>query len=172
MTNYRKMRRQARLARRGGLQPMMVISTGDEFPETVGVLVARWAWRYRSELAPLGVTAALMAAAWWLHRTRPHWWASGIHLPAADQRFSLCLWPWPAALRLAARVRAAPCGCRAVACRRACGPHARDSRGLPGVSGEERPVLGDYAVPHRCKPTQDWSALQCRRIRAGTTTCP
>ena len=74
MTNYRKMRRQARLARRGGLQPMMVINTGDEFPETVGVLLARWAWRYRSELAPLGVTAALMAAAWWLHRTRPHWW--------------------------------------------------------------------------------------------------
>ncbi len=74
MTNYRKMRRQARLARRSGLQPMMVINTGDGFPETVGVLLARWAWRYRSELAPLIVGAALMAAAWWLHHTRPHWW--------------------------------------------------------------------------------------------------
>ena len=74
MTTYRKMRRQARLARRSGLQPMMVINAGEPFPETLGVLLARWAWRYRSELAPLGVTAGLVAAAWWLHHTRPHWW--------------------------------------------------------------------------------------------------
>ena len=74
MTNYRTMRRQARLARRSGLQPMMVINTGDGFPETVGVMLLRGAWRYRSELAPTGVTAALVVAAWWLHHTRPHWW--------------------------------------------------------------------------------------------------
>ena len=74
MTTYRRMRRQARLARRSGLQPMMVINTGDGFPETVGVLLARWAWRYRSELAPVAVAAGLVAAAWWLHATRPHWW--------------------------------------------------------------------------------------------------
>ena len=74
MSTYRRMRRQARLARRGGMQPMMVIDTGDGFPETAGVLLARWAWRYRSELAPLGVAAGLVAAAWWLHRTRPGWW--------------------------------------------------------------------------------------------------
>ncbi len=74
MTTYRRMRRQARLARRSGMQPMMVINTGDEFPDTVGVLLARWAWRYRSELAPLGAVAGLVAAAWWLHRVRPHWW--------------------------------------------------------------------------------------------------
>ena len=74
MTTYRRMRRQARLARRSGLQPMMVINAGEPFPETVGVLLARWAWRYRSELAPLAVAACLAAAAWWLHRTRPHWW--------------------------------------------------------------------------------------------------
>jgi hypothetical protein len=65
------MRRQARLARRSGLQPMMVINAGEPFPETLGVLLARWAWRYRSELAPAGVAAALVAAAWWLHHTRP-----------------------------------------------------------------------------------------------------
>ena len=53
---------------------MMVINTGDAFPETVSVLLLRGAWRYRSELAPLGVAAALVAAAWWLHHTRPHWW--------------------------------------------------------------------------------------------------
>ena len=74
MTTYRRMRRQARLARRSGLQPMMMINTGDGFPETVGVLLARWAWRYRSELTPVAVAAGLVAAAWWLHATRPHWW--------------------------------------------------------------------------------------------------
>ena len=57
MTTYRRMRRQARQARRSGLQPMMVINSGEPFPETVGVVLLRWAWRYRSELAPLGVTA-------------------------------------------------------------------------------------------------------------------
>ena len=74
MTNYRQMRRQARLARRSGLQPMMMINTGDAFPETVGVVLLRGAWRYRSELAPVAVVAGLVAAAWWLHHTRPHWW--------------------------------------------------------------------------------------------------
>jgi S-DNA-T family DNA segregation ATPase FtsK/SpoIIIE len=68
------MRRQARLARRSGLQPMMMINTGDGFPETAGMLLARWAWRYRSELTPVAVAAGLVAAAWWLHATRPHWW--------------------------------------------------------------------------------------------------
>ena len=57
MTTYRRMRRQARQARRSGLQPMMVINSGEPFPETAGVVLLRWAWRYRSELAPLGVTA-------------------------------------------------------------------------------------------------------------------
>jgi FtsK/SpoIIIE family/IclR helix-turn-helix domain len=74
VTTYRRMRRQARQARRGGLQPMMVINSGEPFPETACAMLARWAWRYRSELAPLGVVGGLVAAAWWLHRTRPHWW--------------------------------------------------------------------------------------------------
>ncbi len=74
MTTYRRMRRQARQARRSGLQPMMVINAGEPFPETAGVVLARWAWRYRSELAPLGVAAGIVCAAWWLHATRPHWW--------------------------------------------------------------------------------------------------
>ena len=74
MSTYRRMRRQARLARRSGLQPMMMINTGDGFPETAGVLLARWAWRYRSELTPVAVAAGLVAAAWWLHATRLHWW--------------------------------------------------------------------------------------------------
>ncbi len=75
MTTYRRMRRQARLARRSGLQPMIMLNAGEPLPETIGVVLARWAWRYRSELAPVAVTAGLAGAAWWLHRTRPHWWA-------------------------------------------------------------------------------------------------
>ena len=75
MTLYRKMRRQARQARRSGLQPMMVINSGEPFPDTVGLLLLRGAWRYRSELAPLYVTVAIFVAAWWLHTTRPQWWA-------------------------------------------------------------------------------------------------
>jgi hypothetical protein len=74
VSTYRRMRRQARQARRSGLQPMMVINSGEPFPDTVAVILLRVAWRYRSELAPLAVTAAIVAAAWWLHHTRPHWW--------------------------------------------------------------------------------------------------
>ena len=85
VTTYRRMRRQARLARRSGLQPMMVINTGEPFPETVGVVLARWAWRYRSELAP--------ASAW-----PPAWWRrpGGCTAPGrTGGRWSRC-WPaWP-----------------------------------------------------------------------------
>ena len=82
MTTYRRMRRQARQARRSGLQPMMVINSGEPFPETAGVILLRWAWHYRSELAPLGVTAVIVCAAWWLHAARPHWWAFVLSIAA------------------------------------------------------------------------------------------
>jgi len=74
MTSYRRMRRQARHARRSGLQPMMVMNPGDQLPDSPGTLLARCAWRYRSELAPLYLVAALFAVACWLHVTRPHCW--------------------------------------------------------------------------------------------------
>ena len=54
---------------------MMVISSGDQLPETVGVLLLRSAWRYRSELAPLYLTVLVLGASLWLHVARPHWWA-------------------------------------------------------------------------------------------------
>ena len=82
MTTYRRMRRQARQARRSGLQPMMVINSGEPFPETAGVILLRWAWHYRSELAPLGVTAVIVCAAWWLHAARPHWWTFVLSIAA------------------------------------------------------------------------------------------
>jgi hypothetical protein len=74
MTSYRRMRRQARQIRRTGMQPMMVINSGDQPPETAGVLLLRWAWRYRSELAPAYVTAIILGASWWLHTAHRHWW--------------------------------------------------------------------------------------------------
>ena len=55
------MRRQARQARRSGLQPMMVINSGEPFPDTIAVVLLRAAWRYRSELAPLAVAGGIVA---------------------------------------------------------------------------------------------------------------
>jgi S-DNA-T family DNA segregation ATPase FtsK/SpoIIIE len=55
------------------MQPMMIIS-GDQFPTPLGVIFARWAWRYRSELAPAYLTMALGVAGWWAHAAYPHRW--------------------------------------------------------------------------------------------------
>jgi len=71
MTSYRRMRHQARQIRRSGLQPMMVINRGDALPQTVGVLLLRWAWRHRSELAPAYLALGVLGAGWWLHAARP-----------------------------------------------------------------------------------------------------
>jgi S-DNA-T family DNA segregation ATPase FtsK/SpoIIIE len=74
MTSYHRMRRQARRARRSGLQPIMVIDTDGQFPTPAGVILARLAWRYRSELAPAIVAGAVLGAAWWSHAAHRHWW--------------------------------------------------------------------------------------------------
>jgi S-DNA-T family DNA segregation ATPase FtsK/SpoIIIE len=69
------MRRQARQIRRTGMQPMMVINADPgQFPIPIGVLLARFAWLYRSELAPLAVAVATLGAAWWAHANWPKWW--------------------------------------------------------------------------------------------------
>ena len=75
MTSYRRMRRQARQIRRTGMQPMMVINADPgQFPIPAGVLLARFAWLYRSELAPLAVAVATLGAACWTHANWPKWW--------------------------------------------------------------------------------------------------
>ena len=74
MTSYRRMRREARHIRRSGVQPMMVINSGDQLPQTAGALLLRCAWRYRSELAPLYSAVAIFGAGYWLHGTHPYWW--------------------------------------------------------------------------------------------------
>jgi hypothetical protein len=74
MTSYRQMRRHTRCARRAGMQPIMVINPDSQFPTPAGVILARWAWRYRSELAPVFTAGAVVGAAVWAHHARPHWW--------------------------------------------------------------------------------------------------
>ncbi|MEV5751681.1 FtsK/SpoIIIE domain-containing protein [Actinoallomurus sp. NPDC052308] len=70
----RQLRRQARKMSRHGIQPMMVINSDSQVPDMIGVLIARWVWRYRSELAPLNLACLTSLAAWLLHTTHPGWW--------------------------------------------------------------------------------------------------
>jgi hypothetical protein len=78
-----RMRRQARRIHRSGMQPMMVVTGNDQLPETAGVLILRWIWRYRSELAPLYAAAAVLGAAWWLHAGHRQWWALALAIAVA-----------------------------------------------------------------------------------------
>jgi hypothetical protein len=71
VTGYRQMRRHARQAKRAGMQPLIVVNSGDPLPELAIVVIARLVQRYRSELAPLGVTGALAGAGWWAHAALP-----------------------------------------------------------------------------------------------------
>jgi S-DNA-T family DNA segregation ATPase FtsK/SpoIIIE len=82
MTSYRRMRRHARQARRAGMQPMMVISSGDALPELAAVIIARWAWRYRSELAPLGIACLVAVFGWYAHRALSPWWPLILAVPS------------------------------------------------------------------------------------------
>ena len=65
MSTYRQIRRQTRRARKAGLQPIVVIDSPPLVP--AGVILARMAWRYRSEIAPATTASAVLAAGWWLH---------------------------------------------------------------------------------------------------------
>jgi len=148
MTGYRQMRRQARQARRAGMQPMMVISSGDPLPDLVIVIIARWAWRYRSELAPLGGACAVAGFEWYAHAALSQWWplflaAAGIaawELGAFGARFASphgsngFTWPW-------SRSRAGP--------------------------GTRSPLYW-ARTPHPCRK-HSASALWCCRSRGGTT---
>ena len=82
MTSYRQMRRQARQARRAGMQPMMVIGSGEPLPDLAIVVIARWVWRYRSELAPLGVACVLAGLGWYAHAALRVWWPLILAVPA------------------------------------------------------------------------------------------
>jgi hypothetical protein len=97
MTSYRQMRRHSRQARRAGMQPMMVLSSGDPIPKLAIVVIAEWTWRNRSELAPLAVAAFVASFGWYAHAALAPWWllilaGSGIAawaLAAFGARFGL-----------------------------------------------------------------------------------
>jgi S-DNA-T family DNA segregation ATPase FtsK/SpoIIIE len=72
MSTYRQIRRQTRRARRAGLQPIVVIDSG--LPVPAAVIIARLAWRYRSEIAPATTAGAVLAAGWWLHHEHASQW--------------------------------------------------------------------------------------------------
>jgi hypothetical protein len=74
MSRGYQMRRQARRMRRYGIQPMIVMSSDDRFPDIAVLVISRWLWRYRSELAPFFLAVATAGAAWLMHVTHPHWW--------------------------------------------------------------------------------------------------
>jgi DNA translocase FtsK/SpoIIIE-like protein len=69
-----QMRRHARRMRRYGLQSMIFISPSDRLPEIAALVLARLAWRYRSELGPFALAVLLALAGWVLHLTHPAWW--------------------------------------------------------------------------------------------------
>jgi len=93
----RRLRRHARRMRRYGLQPVMVIDSTDQLPDTIPVLIFWWAWRHRSELAPLYLITATAFVAWMLHLTHPQWWPAilavavlaGCGLAVTGHRFGL-----------------------------------------------------------------------------------
>jgi hypothetical protein len=97
MTPRRQLRRHARRMRRYGLQPVMVINSTDQLPDTIPVLIFWWVWRYRSELAPLYLVTATAFLARILHLTHPHWWPAilavaalaGCGLAVTGHRFGL-----------------------------------------------------------------------------------
>jgi len=72
MSTYRQIRRQTRRARRAGLQPIVVIDSG--LPIPAAVLLARLAWRYRSEIAPATMAGAVLVTGWWLHHGHAGFW--------------------------------------------------------------------------------------------------
>ena len=77
-------RRHARRLARDGYQPMMVINSGTDLPETAATAIFRAVWRYRSELVPVAVATATFVAANTLHRAHQ------------------ATWPWLALVTLAA----------------------------------------------------------------------
>ena len=60
---------------------MMFITGNDQLPSSAALVVLRWAWRYRSELAPVYAASATFGVAWWLHAGHRQW--SALVLAAA-----------------------------------------------------------------------------------------
>jgi len=106
VTSYRRLRRQARLARRSGLQPVVLLNGGNRFPPSAAQVIPRVVWRYRSELAPLLVAGAVFLAGWWAHLSTPHWYPFFIAGSAAAAWLLITFGAWLGLPWLADRVYA------------------------------------------------------------------
>jgi hypothetical protein len=109
MTGYRRLRREARRARRAGLQPVIVLGADGQVPSSAAVVAARVVWRYRSELAPVFVAVAVLLAGWWAHLNSPHWWPYYIVGSAVAAWTLVTFGAWLGLPRLADRVYASVC---------------------------------------------------------------
>jgi FtsK/SpoIIIE family len=70
----RQLRRHAHRLRHDGYQPMIVLNSGDQIPETAAAQIGRTIWRYRSELTPLAITALVVLAALAMHHADHRSW--------------------------------------------------------------------------------------------------
>ena len=73
MSSPRQIRHQARKLRRHGIQPMVFLGGPNDGAPPGGVILLRLLWRYRSELAPVGVAGALFCLGWRFDAARTHW---------------------------------------------------------------------------------------------------
>jgi hypothetical protein len=103
----RQMRRMARRARRAGLQPVVVLGDDGRLPPSAAEVIARVAWRYRSELTPFLVAGAVFLAGWWAHLGTPHWYPFFIAGSAAAAWLLVTFGAWLGLPWLADRVYAA-----------------------------------------------------------------
>ena len=91
----RQLRRHAHRLRHDGYQPMIVLNSGDQIPETAAAQIGRTIWRYRSELTPLALASLVVLAALALHhadhRSWP-WLALGVLTATAGFAIPLPTW--------------------------------------------------------------------------------
>src|ERR1700753_1473275 len=73
MSSPRQIPHQGRKLRRHGIQPMVFLGGPNDGAPPGGVILLRLLWRYRSELAPVGVAGALFFLGWRFHAARTHW---------------------------------------------------------------------------------------------------
>src|ERR1700678_3475989 len=69
-----QLRRHARRFRRDGYQPMIVLNSGDQLPDTAATEIGRAIWRYRSELAPIALAGLTALTAAGIHHSDRRSW--------------------------------------------------------------------------------------------------
>ncbi len=71
----RQLRRHARRLRHDGYQPMIVLNSGDQIPDTPAAEIGRAIWRYRSELLPAALAGLIALIAAGIHHAHQRSWA-------------------------------------------------------------------------------------------------